>query len=320
MRHPRKRLRTLPCGLRPRRGLAPLELVLGLPLLMCMLALIVNIGTATKWKLRSLFVARQAAWSQRLDRKGLTDPRPAGWPSGAIYEMLRGGDNLFPNDPFASFTVVRGPVLQGPGVQDAQLQVDTTKLQVAADLIRGHAKIDRPTPMLQDLTGIHYDLQHLLTDSRWRYRDMDYPTNEERRTTKLYKLLPPPDGSAYQAAAERILNSPTRDFLRPLDNDKEFLWWYGAAPDFYPHLAPMCTLDPVELHKGAIDPLVKRIKGPRGDGKGGVPEAMGKAFFGLYLDIVGDEKNGGKKIMKLPPPPEGGGFQGKQDNVAGFPP
>src|SRR5262249_4148091 len=159
--------------------------------------------------------------------------------------------------PWAGYPVVRGPVLQNPQNPNAQLQVDTTKLRVAAGLFRGHARIDRPSPMLPELTGIHFDLQHLLAESRWRYQDMGYPSNAARRILGLYQSLPPPDGSAYQAAATQILHSPGRKDLIPLDQDREFLWWNGASPDFYPRLQPiLCTLDTLTVRKGPVEQLI----------------------------------------------------------------
>ena len=47
---------------RGRRGLAPLELVLALPILLFVMALIVCYGTISAWKVREHSVARLAAW------------------------------------------------------------------------------------------------------------------------------------------------------------------------------------------------------------------------------------------------------------------
>ena len=48
-----------------RRGLAPLELVLALPILLFVMALIVCYGTISAWKVREHSVARLAAWETR---------------------------------------------------------------------------------------------------------------------------------------------------------------------------------------------------------------------------------------------------------------
>ena len=45
-----------------RRGLSPLEMVLALPFLLCIMALMVNFSDVACWKVRSLTVARQAVW------------------------------------------------------------------------------------------------------------------------------------------------------------------------------------------------------------------------------------------------------------------
>ena len=76
-----------------RRGLAPLELVLALPMLVFIAALMVNFGVAGNWKLRSLTIARQQLWGSRLVPYVIleghnvvpdyTQPLPAFWQAAA---------------------------------------------------------------------------------------------------------------------------------------------------------------------------------------------------------------------------------------------
>ena len=49
-----------------RRGLSMLELALSLPILLFVMALIVNYGTLAAWKVRDLSVARLAVWGKPL--------------------------------------------------------------------------------------------------------------------------------------------------------------------------------------------------------------------------------------------------------------
>ncbi|MBI2480878.1 MAG: pilus assembly protein [Planctomycetia bacterium] len=53
---------------RRRRGLAPLEFVLWLPVLLFVMALMVNYGTIATWRVRSEIVSQHAAWRTRWPR------------------------------------------------------------------------------------------------------------------------------------------------------------------------------------------------------------------------------------------------------------
>ena len=66
-----------------RRGLAPLELVLCLPVLLFVLALIVDAGSKSCWKMRGLVAARDAAWRSRYGRSGANLPNAVPWRSPA---------------------------------------------------------------------------------------------------------------------------------------------------------------------------------------------------------------------------------------------
>jgi len=59
-----------------RRGLSTLEMVLCLPPLLFIMALMINFGTASCWKVRSLTVSRDALWSSRWPRSTKSNPRP----------------------------------------------------------------------------------------------------------------------------------------------------------------------------------------------------------------------------------------------------
>ena len=68
------------CGQRPgRHGLAPLEFVIGLPLLLFLMALMVNFGVVSSWKVRGLVAARHQVWSSRHTRSTLRPPWITAW-------------------------------------------------------------------------------------------------------------------------------------------------------------------------------------------------------------------------------------------------
>src|SRR5687768_14084671 len=74
------------------RGLAPVELVLAIPLVMFTVALSVIVGTASCWKIRSSVVARNEIWTYRMPRDATPpNPRPEGWPVGAAANHYGGG-------------------------------------------------------------------------------------------------------------------------------------------------------------------------------------------------------------------------------------
>ena len=98
----------------PRAGLAPLELVLVLPILLFVMALMMNLGTGGAWKLRTQINARHAAWRSLEQRTGNNDPHPGNWPSDATLDSGPTSPSAIPFDPYAGETVVRGPVLVEP--------------------------------------------------------------------------------------------------------------------------------------------------------------------------------------------------------------
>ncbi len=140
-----------------RRGLAPLEFVLALPLLLFISALMVNFSMVANWKLRALCVARQQLWgSRRVPNVTLggsyvqpdyTQPVPAFWQAaqGTASHGGAGGDsNLDQNQIGAGTTVAQ--VVRGPQVGSFQF-ADTANIN-AADLL------NPGTGLLQGSSGV----------------------------------------------------------------------------------------------------------------------------------------------------------------------
>lgn len=277
----------------PRRaGLAPLELVLMLPLLLMILALIINFGHEIAWKERALTVSRQAEWRQRPTHyAGQRDRQPREWPTSATMTVeLAPAPPIFPQDPFAQHQVVRGPILRSPfgGGANSQLQVDTRQFDFSDDLKQGRATITRDLPLLSRLYQTDYDVKQPLLESEWRFHDMGYGSNHSRRILRLYGFTPPQGvvdlAQQYQQAAMQLLNAGYRPGLDPLDKDEELAAWYGSAPDFHPQLPRTvnCELDRDSVYVNDVRPLIDSIQGPRGRGQGGVPERLANAFLQMY--------------------------------------
>lgn len=86
-------MRTLAKRRRP-SGLAMLELVMALPILLALMALMVNFGTVACWKIRALPVARHGLWSHRQPYNGLTNPNNDYWPNPPGRPGVAGAGNL----------------------------------------------------------------------------------------------------------------------------------------------------------------------------------------------------------------------------------
>ncbi|MCR4411969.1 MAG: pilus assembly protein, partial [Thermoguttaceae bacterium] len=105
-----------------RHGLSPLEFVLALPMLLFVMALMLNFGTVASWKVRTLGAARHAAWSTRAPRSGMQYPRPANWPPAANLGAGGAGDQLGVHPHVIGLDEARGhPVRGEPAHSEAVL-------------------------------------------------------------------------------------------------------------------------------------------------------------------------------------------------------
>jgi|GEM_PF-644484 len=237
------------CGA-ARRGLAPLELALALPLLLMIMALMINFGTAAAWKVRTQVVARHAVWATRWPRHmddlprptvsvdmDRTPPAPIHWTAG----MGTGGGPWIAslNDSRLEHPVVRGP-LPPPAMIDPDMY---TMMTMPNGARQGNADIRRDYPLLQRALG-DYSLTARcpLLDNDWRYQLMPWDTeawywsgwhNEHRRIPVLYDLgfwSPGTDllESLYQDPAYRnAFFAMARSFNWPLD------FMASGGPDLY---------------------------------------------------------------------------------------
>ncbi len=219
-----------------RRGLAPLELVLSLPIMLLIMALMVNFGTLACWKVRGLSMARLAVWGSRWPRSGDSTPRPAYWPAPGTV-----GTAGPVNVPQLDDARVDQPVARGP--QFMQAQVNTELLDPTRGLRTGSAGLTRQYPMLGKLPQFQLTANTYMLDDRWQYPQMNMGSNTDHRIPILYTLPEAPDKylNAYVQAYMNIINAPFQPQLQPLDNDPDFLAFQGSAPDFYPRLALFCS-------------------------------------------------------------------------------
>ena len=72
---------------RRRPGLAPLELVIALPVLLFVTAAIINLGNAALWRVRGEVVSRDVVWRSRRPRSGIWESPPPTWPDDAVARV-----------------------------------------------------------------------------------------------------------------------------------------------------------------------------------------------------------------------------------------
>ncbi|NLF07114.1 MAG: hypothetical protein GX594_03910 [Pirellulaceae bacterium] len=309
-----------------RRGLSTLELVIALPILLGIMALMINFGVVSCWKVRGLSMARNAVWSTRYPRSGATNPRPAYWPDTAGVG-LGGGESIAElDDPRVDQPVARGPVLgliTGSGVSLAVVNEDL--LDPTLGLRAGSASLSRIYPMLGNLGTFRVRAEALILDDCWRYGEMSWQLGDN--TVRLHENTTPripviyeydkqeQMATAYVQAVLAIYYATFQDALRPLDNDEEFirygqLFGWGGAPDFHPRLSRFCSLDRA-LAGQRVDDLIVRIQGRDDPRAAGLAERMARSFIGLYERVIQEYET----LIDAEPPPSAGEIAAMQADI-----
>ncbi|MDB5386394.1 MAG: hypothetical protein JWM11_2040, partial [Planctomycetaceae bacterium] len=174
-RHPRRRARS---------GLAPLELVMSLPLMLCVMALMINFGNAATWKIRSATAARLAVWRARPLWSAGGDPKPANWwPPTATMSVL--GTSRIPqvdaiwNQPDIAQNWIKGPVFTaGNGYLIVR---DNRVNEMSEGLGNGDASVSMKFPFMPAMGNMSLHADHNLTQTLWQFHSMGYGYNTQRR-------------------------------------------------------------------------------------------------------------------------------------------
>lgn len=254
---------------RRRKGLAPLELTLSLPLLLFTMALMVALGAAATWKVRALVAARNTVWRHRWPRGGPYEQlRPPGWPSPGTYNFQGAGNLTQIDHPAFAHPVARGPL--------PQVNVDDNLFDPTRGLIEGEAHHQRLPPMLARLGSYRHDVEHLLLDDRFQFAQMGIPANTWRRMPRIYVLDNDPNGSldedphrwlvepgllnAYMSAMGTTRSRYNQPDLWILDRDPELnAWRFGT--EFHPQFPRFCSTDPSEVRQTYMARHQDRIYG-----------------------------------------------------------
>ncbi len=269
----------------PRHGLSTLELVLSLPLLLFIMALMINYGTVASWKVRGLAVARHALWASRDLRTGSlsSHPRPIYWPDNAGMGAHQDGNMANLEDVRVNHPIARGPVItvwQESEQTSIVVPVNEELLDPTRGRRVGSSSLQRRFPLMASLGEYRLRSRECLLDDRWQSQSMGIDDYWTRRMDLLY-TLPRADGylMRYYNAAMAILTAPCYPALRPLDRDPELLAAaarhpeLGITTDFHPRLHPGATLDK-ELVRTWVEDLIEEIAD--------LPETMEQAFDRLY--------------------------------------
>tara|TARA_R110002072_G_scaffold302100_1_gene483988 strand:+ start:184684 stop:185832 length:1149 start_codon:yes stop_codon:yes gene_type:complete len=283
----------------PRAGLAPLELTLSLPIMLFVMGLMIIVGTAASWKVRTVTNARQIVWRAIDPRDGDEDPHSRGWPDSARMET-ESGSSAIDFDPYADHAVVRGQPLSASTGE--QLQVRESLFDMQTGLTNGVAELERPFPVMGNMPPrqIHLLREHPLLSRDWQFREMGLTSNSQRRILFLYPADYERSLSSfiqrYHQAALAIVQNPLNPILETLDNDDELRnpvpsgltynppYGIGRAPDYHmPEGSPrglllnpdrVCSTNRNELTETVINPLVSATQR--------VPQRLTRDFLRMY--------------------------------------
>jgi hypothetical protein len=267
--------------------LAPLEMVLSLPILLFVMALMINFDTMASWKVRALSVARNAVWSTRWPRNGNAMPRPDYWPQTANIGTPDLGTIPSLDDPRVDLPVARGPL---PGVTVNQVLDPTQGFR------QGTADMQRAYPLLSKAGGYNQHAETEFLDNMWQYGQMGLGSNFQQRIPVIY-VLPKGDPSlvqAYVTAAMAVISANQGPGLASLEGrDPDFLQYRPPPPDFEPQLQQFCSLDQQQAQT-AVQNLINQIQGSKDPNVASVAKVMTEAFIGLYQWVIAQWQQSGQ--------------------------
>ena len=243
---------------RPPRGLAPLEMVLALPILLLVMALMINFGAVASSRVDGLVAARHEGWASRSGRNWRASPPASGRAAGAPNASLQ---------PDVAQVREQHPVIHGPMPMGNLVNPDL--LDPTRGMSQGSSQFRGRYPMLQSLGVYRVQSRLNLLDGKWNHPEMGI-ANSSWRIPLLYTLatdVPATYPIAYLRAVIAILNPALQQALRPLDRDDEYLYyrarfgWQGSQPHFYRYFPErLCTFDHAAVQK-RVDQLVDDIQG-----------------------------------------------------------
>jgi hypothetical protein len=323
-----------------RRGLAMLELVLYLPIMLFVMALMINFGNMAAWKIRAQGNTRYAAWRTLDDRTGQNHPHPPNWPRNATLATSGGNamddaNAIWNQHPALLTPPVRGPVIVAGNQGNGRIVVPG-RFDMDAGVHAGDGRVSRNLPLLRGILPNNgrygFTLHQELLDGRWEYRHLHWLRSHShvpgdwgnmQRRAKGWWLMDPIffgeiQGERHQLALAEfrlVLGNPTKFALDPLDRDNEFYWIRLRArlntliippsttpEDFRVTVPDFHPRAPVRCEVDR-DRVKLTIVDPLVRRIERLPGTMGRAFAGLYRGEISRLDALKQALEALDPPP-----------------
>lgn len=307
-----------------RNGLAPLELTLGLPILLFVMALIINFGTVAAWKIRAQSAAHYAGSRTLEHRTGSGEANPPSWSVRNANLSGGGGGQLSETQAAWDSSGFNSPAILGPGIGPISVR---RRWDMGSGTHRGRANLERDVPMLRTalLKKGRYNLspRYITLNNAWKM----FPANR-LRLNGGYGLGPeffaPSEKAELDAALDALIAAELYD-LSPLDRDVDF---YSIAiarrlgtivtdipdpqdipedlrrvgiPDFHPRAPDLRTIDPDRVQN-----LIDQQGRARGwkEQIQRLPGRMGRSFQRLYQGEIARLKKMIEDRKAMVPPQE----------------
>ena len=144
---PMQPFRRPPQRIRGRRnGLAPVELVLAIPIWMLLASAMVIVGNLGTWKIRGHLAVREGAARGLWPRTRMGDAQPGEWRRNSAGLRGLSASPIDLSDPLQLHVVVRGPQFVVPG-GSLPLTVDSTLMESRSRAVAGEAFLNEPAPL-----------------------------------------------------------------------------------------------------------------------------------------------------------------------------
>jgi hypothetical protein len=256
-----------------------LELVLALPILLFMMALIINFGTVSAWKVRSLTVARYQLWGNSSPRSVTNYPQPANWPDSADRDTNSLGNISSLDKEEVKKEVARGPQFSSGG---CTMSVYEDVLDPSRGARDGTSDLTRAYPLLPKLQSYNLHGATMFLDDKWQYWRMYWHgqstkwsmwSNTDLRIPVIYSLpwdmslaytgmeSAAPDADEWGDSRFNIIDNKDADDISyriRFPGPDPLPHWHGLG-DLHPRLRNFCSLD-YDVAQAAVDQLVERIK------------------------------------------------------------
>jgi hypothetical protein len=184
------RRRVLATARPTRQGLAPVELILALPVWMMLAALMVLMGTTGVWRLRTQVVAREAAFRAVWPRNRGADGNPQEWSApSATMSTAPASPAVMTDDSLASHAVIRGPVLVEPLLR-LEMTVDPAVMPTTNSVIRGETSLNHDVAVWQR-SGYRYQMSRefpMLSGEAGQFAADSFDVRDRRRAGRIWDL------------------------------------------------------------------------------------------------------------------------------------